>query len=108
MRAMYGGAVDPEAAMLGEDELVALARSEVSRLYGITEAPRFQHVVQWERAIPQPLLGHGDRATRIERGMALLPGLFITGAGLRGVAFADAAQNGARTGKQAAEWLARR
>jgi oxygen-dependent protoporphyrinogen oxidase len=98
LRAIYGGAVDPEAARLGDGELVALAREEVGRLHGITAAPTFTHVVRVPRAIPQYELGHRDRVARIDRAIRALPQLAITGFGLRGVAFADAASDGVRTG----------
>lgn len=105
MRAMYGGQVDPGAAELDEAELVALAREEVGRLYGITTAPLFREVVRWPQAIPQYEIGHPERVARIERAVAALPGLFITGFGLRAIAFSDAAANGLRCGEDALGFL---
>ncbi|MFI5280745.1 MAG: protoporphyrinogen oxidase, partial [Gemmatimonadales bacterium] len=106
VRSMFGGAVDPGAGLLSEAELVALATDELARLFGITAAPRFVHVVRWPRAIPQYELGHLDRVARIERAVARQPGLFITGNALHGVSFADAAVDGLRCGERAAKWLA--
>jgi protoporphyrinogen/coproporphyrinogen III oxidase len=107
IRAMYGGAVDPDAGQLPAPELLNLARTEIARLYGFVAPPVFERVAQWPRAIPQYELGHVDRVRRIERGLAAFPGLFITGNGLHGVAFADAAAHGLLAGQQAAQWLAR-
>lgn len=106
IRAMFGGAVDVGAGALGEAELLALARAEVSRLYGITAAPGFVHVVRVPRAIPQYELGHLERVARVEHALESLPGLAMTGFGLRGVAFADAATDGVRSGERVVEWLA--
>lgn len=106
IRAMFGGAIDPAAGTLDETALIALARDEARRLYGIAAPPRFVHVVRWPRAIPQYELGHLDRVARIEGAVEALGGVFITGNGLRGVAFADAAVNGLRCGERAAEHLA--
>lgn len=106
LRAMYGGSVDPAAGALAEDKLLALARAEVARLYGITAAPRFARVVRWARAIPQYELGHLDRVARVERAVAALPGLGIAGNGLHGIAFGDAAASGVRAGERAAAVLA--
>jgi oxygen-dependent protoporphyrinogen oxidase len=103
---MYGGAVDPETAGLPEDELLILAREEMSRLYRLTAPPVFEHVAQWPRAIPQYEMGHLERVARIERRIAALPGFFLCGNGLYGVAFADAAESGIRAGERAARWLA--
>ena len=105
IRAMYGGAVDPQAGSLAEDEVLALARAEAERLYGITRAPRFSRVVRWPRAIPQYELGHLDRVARIERAAAALPGLAVCGNGLHGIAFGDAATSGVRAGEQAVRYL---
>jgi oxygen-dependent protoporphyrinogen oxidase len=104
IRSMFGGAVDPSAAMLPEPDLVALAKSELARLFAITASPRFAHVVRWPRAIPQYDLGHIERVARIEGAVARRPGLFITGNALRGVAFADAAVDGFKCGERAAAY----
>lgn len=108
VRAMYGGAVDPEAGALPAGELSALARAEVARLYGVVDAPVFEHVAHVPRAIPQYEIGHLARVARIDVAIAALPGLSITGNGLRGVAFADAASDGVRTGEAALLRLAAR
>jgi oxygen-dependent protoporphyrinogen oxidase len=107
MRVMLGGAVDPAVGAMSEDAVVALAREEVARMYGITAPPSFQHAVQWPHAIAQYELGHLARVERIERAVARLDGLFIGGSGLHGVAFADAAASGVRCGTQAGDYLRR-
>ncbi len=108
VRAMFGGAVDPEAGALSETALAALARAEIARLYGMTEAPVFEQVVRVPRAIPQYEIGHAARVARIADAIAALPGLSITGNGLRGVAFADAASDGVRVGDAAVQQLGAR
>jgi oxygen-dependent protoporphyrinogen oxidase len=107
MRVMLGGAVDPAVGDMSEDAVIALAREEVARMYGITASPSFQHAVLHPRAIAQYELGHLARVERIERAVARHDGLFIGGSGLHGVAFADAAASGVRCGNQAAEFLRR-
>ena len=108
IRAMYGGGVDPQAGTLTPGELATLARAEVARLYGIEAAPCFEQVVQWPRAIPQYELGHSARVTRIDEMTAALPGMFITGSALHGVAFPAAAAHGVQTGERVVEWLSAR
>jgi protoporphyrinogen/coproporphyrinogen III oxidase len=105
VRAMFGGAVDPEIGALSEVELAALARTEIARLYGMTDAPVFEHVVRVPRAIPQYEIGHTARVARIADAIEALPGLSMTGNGLRGVAFADAASDGVRVGDAAVREL---
>jgi oxygen-dependent protoporphyrinogen oxidase len=105
VRAMFGGGVDAEAGAMSESELVALARAEIARVYGITAEPVMREVYRWPRAIPQYELGHVQRVDRIERAVAGLPGMFITGYGLRAIGFADAAVNAVRCGGAAGAWL---
>ncbi len=107
VRAMFGGAVDPDAGALSETDLAALAREEIARLYGLTDAPLLEQVVRVPRAIPQYEIGHSARVARITDAIDALPGLSITGNGLRGVAFADAASDGVRVGDTAVRQLAR-
>jgi oxygen-dependent protoporphyrinogen oxidase len=106
IRAIYGGAIDPEAATLGESGLAALAREEVRRIYGLESPAGFTRVVRWPRGIPQYELGHLDRVTRIEGALDRLPGVFAAGSGLHGISFPDAAASGVRSGERAARWLA--
>jgi hypothetical protein len=44
----------------------------------------------------------------VERAEQSMPGLGVTGFGLRGVAFGDAAADGVRTGERIGRWLAAR
>lgn len=105
VKAMFGGSADAAAGTLDEPALLSLAHAEVNRLYGIADDPVFAHVVRWPHAIPQYEMGHLDRVARIERAVAALPNAWITGFGLRGVAFADAASGGIRTGEAVARGL---
>lgn len=101
IRLMLGGAVDPDAGRLSEGEAIALARAEVSRMYGIAAAPRFERAVRWPRAIAQYELGHLARVSRVESAARALGGVVIGGSGLHGVSFADAAVSGVRCGTEA-------
>jgi oxygen-dependent protoporphyrinogen oxidase len=97
--------VDPDAGALSDAELIALARSEAERVYGITAKPVHARAHRWARAIPQYDLGHLARVARIERGVEALRGLYITGFGLRAIGFSDAAVQAVRVGERAAAWL---
>ncbi|MEZ4654354.1 MAG: protoporphyrinogen oxidase [Candidatus Eisenbacteria bacterium] len=105
IRMMYGGAVDPEAGRLDEGEIAALARRELVQAIGLDAAPIFQHVLRWPRAIPQYEIGHLARIARIEDRVRTHPGLFLTGNGLRGIAFARAGADGLVQGRAAGEHL---
>ncbi len=105
VRAMLGGAVDPAAAELGDEDLLHLVRHDLSRLMGLGDTPSFHRIVRWPRAIPQYELGHGARVTRIEGSLAERPGLFMAGNGLYGIAFGKAAAAGVGRGEAAARYL---
>jgi oxygen-dependent protoporphyrinogen oxidase len=105
IRAIFGGGVDAAAGAMSEAEVVSVARTEIARIYGITAAPMMEEVHRWPRAIPQYVVGHMPRVERIERGVSGMPGLFISGFGLRAIGFADAAVNAVRCGERVGAWL---
>ena len=100
VRAMFGGAVDPEIGGLDERDMIALAKSEIARLYGVTAPPLLESAVRIARAIPQYEVGHASRVATVERAAQRVGALDVTGFGLRGVAFGDAAADGYRTGER--------
>ncbi len=106
VRAMLGGSVDPEVAALDDAALVELVRDELARIFGLSSAPVFAEVTNWRRAIPQYDLEHPSRVARIEAALEHVPGLFLAGNGLHGVAFSKSAVTGMRQGRRAALWLA--
>ncbi len=86
LRAMIGGALDPEAAALDEAELVATVRAELQRAMGITAAPERTWLFRQRLGIAQYPAGHLARLARIEARLAAHPGLFVAGQSYRGVA----------------------
>jgi len=105
VRAMLGGAIDPDIALLDDVAVLAVAEREVRSIYRLAEAPAFTRVVRIARAIPQYERGHAVRVNTVEGAVRALPRLDVTGFGLRGVGFSDAAADGARTGARMAARL---
>ena len=106
VRAMLGGAVDPDAGDLGDVRLVETVRRDLQALMGIDESPIFEHIARWPRAIPQYLVGHRERVAALEECQARLPGLFLAGNALDGIAFGKAALRGVQMGEKALDFLA--
>lgn len=76
-----------------DDELVIReARAELRRVLGIEAEPTAVHVFRWRDAFPQYLVGHLHRVAAIER--ALPPGVWVTGAALRGLGLPDCVRQG--------------
>lgn len=94
IRVLLGGAFDPEISALDAEDVIAVAESEVSRLYGLSMPPTFRRARLWPKAIPQYELGHGARVSRIEFELARTPGLFLAGNTLYGPSFGKAAARG--------------
>ena len=105
VRAFLGGAVDPATATLADADLITTVRADLQRLLGITEQPLFSEVVRWKQAIPQYEIGHPERVRAIDEEVQQIPGLFLAGNSLHGIAFGKAAAAGVRAGRSAAEYL---
>ncbi|MBZ5497928.1 MAG: protoporphyrinogen oxidase [Acidobacteriia bacterium] len=88
-RSMLGGAGDPDALKLSDEELWRTLRSELGALVGIGSDPAFMRVYRWERAIPQFTLGHIGRRARLEELTRQRPGLHLVGNAFYGVGLND-------------------
>lgn len=84
-----GGATDPEAARLGDDELVRIVHNDLKRALGITGEPRRLPITHYERAIPQYVIGHAARIAKLETVLRNYSGLRLIGNYLHGVAIGD-------------------
>ena len=89
LRAYVGGAGREAVLEQSDDGLVSLVRAELRAMMGITEEPVLARVYRWPRAMPQYLVGHLERLAAIDERLARWPGLFLTGAGYRGVGIPD-------------------
>jgi oxygen-dependent protoporphyrinogen oxidase len=107
LRTLIGGARAPALAALDEEQLVQLARAELSAVLGIQAPPVFVQVFKWPQAICQYTPGHRERLDLIQRQLALLPGLFLTGNAYRGVALNDCTHNATLIADQVADYLHR-
>jgi len=105
LRAFVGGARDPEVMSRMDGELVSAAQHELGRLLGIRGEPIFSKLHRWDRANAQHDVGHLDIIAAIDRRLAALPGLFVTGSGFRGVGVPDCVADARATGAQVAQWL---
>ncbi len=105
LTSFVGGQRQPDLAALAEDEIAAIARAEHRVLLGASEAPLFQVVTRWPRAIPQYTLGHLARVGRAEAASRALPGLFFSANWKGGVAVGDCIRNGHRVAADTAAYL---
>lgn len=102
MRAMIGGAHDPEAVGLGDDELIAIVREDLGTTMGLYAEPILTRVYRHRTGIAQYTVGHRTRLDRIEATLRGLPGLWVTGSSYYGVSMNACIQ---KAGEQANEIL---
>ena len=104
-RSMFGGSVDPEAAGLGDAQLVDLTLRELRRTAGIDAEPTYTSVARWPHAIPQYAPGHPRRVARVEAALDPIDGFYLAGNALHGVGLSRAIAVGAECGEKAVRLL---
>lgn len=85
MRVMIGGAHDPGAVDLDDEELMTVVRADLFATMGLSVAPVFTRIFRHRRGIPQYTTGHLDRLQRIDAALERHDGLFVAGNSYRGV-----------------------
>ena len=105
VRAFVGRNGDGRALELDDRELVAAVRRDVARLAGVDGEPEHAEVCRWVRGVPQYDVGHLERVERIERLAGQFGGLFLGGAGLRGMSLADCLAQAERAAEACLKWL---
>ncbi len=96
LRTMIGGAQSPELAMLDDEALVRTVMKDLKPIVSLKADPDMISVYRWEKAIPQYMLGHGEKLALIEERLKNHPGLYITGNACRGVGINDCVENSYR------------
>jgi oxygen-dependent protoporphyrinogen oxidase len=95
-----GGARQPKAAALPEDEVVDLVRGDLKSLLGITREPDVVQVKRWAKAIPQYNVGHLGIIDAIESCEKSVHGVFVSGNFRGGVAIADCVSQAQETSER--------
>lgn len=108
LRVFVGGALDPEAMQLADDELGKLALAEVGDLLGARGDPLLTRVERWAGAMPQYHVGHLARVARIDSGLARHPGLALAGAAYTGVGIPQVIASGQAAATRCLEHVADR
>jgi oxygen-dependent protoporphyrinogen oxidase len=86
LRVMIGGAHDPAAIDLDDQELVETVLGELRITLGLTGEPCLTRVIRHPSGIAQYNLGHGARLEGHEEMLRRLPGLSLAGSAHYGVA----------------------
>ncbi|MCL4819160.1 MAG: protoporphyrinogen oxidase [Vicinamibacteria bacterium] len=105
LRGFLGGARDPDVLRMADHSLVAAVIGDMRSHLGLSGAPLFSRVYRWPQTTPQMTVGHFGRMEQIDRLTGTLPGLFLTGAGLRATGIPDCYGDAVKTAEAARAWL---
>ena len=103
LRSFLGRAGIEASAQLDDDEMIAVVRSELREIMGITAEPELAEVFRWPRGMPQYKVGHVDLVARIEEGVARVPGVELAGGAYHGIGIGDCLREGAAAAERVLE-----
>jgi oxygen-dependent protoporphyrinogen oxidase len=103
LRGFLGGVRDPGVMKLGDEEMVATVKRDMAGVLGLRGEPVMTRVFRWPEGTPQLEVGHLARMAAVEEEVASVPGLHLTGAGIRSTGIPDSVADGTRAGEAAAE-----
>jgi len=89
LRSMFGGATNPGAIDLSDEEVLKRTMHDLKKIMGISAEPDFVRIFRHARAIPQYTPGHARRLAAIEGRLKGQNGLFVTGNAFFGVGLND-------------------
>jgi oxygen-dependent protoporphyrinogen oxidase len=105
LRSMMGGATNPEAVQLTDEQVQILVQADLERIMGITCTPEFVRIFRHKRAIPQYVVGHAQRLDAIEKALAQHPAIILTGNAYRGIGLNDCVANARKAAEQVMDVL---
>ena len=100
LRNMIGGAKSPELAMLDDNAIIGAVFDELMSIISLKGEPDMVRIYRWEKAIPQYVMGHGDRLKFIDESLKSYRGLYLTGNSYRGIGINDCIENAYKLAEQ--------
>jgi len=107
VRVFIGGACQGEYLERSDDQLMDIARTELSELIGVRGEPVLSCVRRHQRSMPQYQLGHLELVDSIDTQVAQLPGLALAGNAYRGVGIPHCIHSGEQAAEQIATMIAK-
>lgn len=103
LRGFLGGARDREVMGLSDTEMVETVKRDMQEVLGLRGQPLMAQVFRWPGGTPQLEVGHLERMAAVREEVDSVPGLHLTGAGIRSTGIPDSIADGTRAGEAAAE-----
>ncbi len=89
LRSMMGGATNPQAVSLSDEEVRTRTMADLRQIMGIDCEPEFVRIFRHPKAIPQYVRGHAQRVAGVMEQLGQLPDLVVTGNAFSGVSLND-------------------
>lgn len=102
---MMGGAHDPDAIRLSDEEAVSAVRGEIEKTMGNRAAPVFRRIFRHPKGIPQYMIGHPARLEALESRLLSLPGLFVSGNSYKGISVNSCVEEAPRIAESVLDFL---
>ena len=95
IKSMVGRAGDRRWLTMSDQQIIEGVRADLSTMLGIHARPFETFVQRWPKAMPQYVVGHAERLESIDRQVADIGHLHLTGAAYRGSGLAGCATQAA-------------
>jgi protoporphyrinogen/coproporphyrinogen III oxidase len=105
LRVFVGGYRNQEVALMDDNDLLKVVKSELSDLFGISATPSMACIHRWIEDRPQYSMGHLDRVKGIEDRLTGHGGLFIAGCSYHGIGVGDCVASGMSASRAAISFL---
>ncbi len=106
LRAMIGGAHDPGAILLTDEEIRAQVLGDLRLTMGLEAEPLFTRVYRWRLGIGQYTVGHQERLDRIHGILAGTPGLWVAGSSFYGISMNNCIEKAGHQAREILSYLA--
>ncbi len=106
LRVMIGGAHDPEAIDLEDEQLLSIVRRDLATTMGLEAEPKTTVIFRHPAGIAQYEKGHQARLDRIEQRLMAHPGLSLTGSSFYGISMNACVEAAERQAAEVAAFLA--
>ncbi len=100
LRVICGGSLDSEFASLSSQAALEVVKHDLQKTLGITVQPILVQEARWDKGIPQYILEHPTRMSRIQTLLEQSPNLYLAGNAYRGVGVNDCIREAEKTVKQ--------
>lgn len=105
LRTFVGGVNNEGLVSLDDEEMLRIVQEELRDIMGVEGDPIRTRIYRWEKSMPQYLVGHGERLSRMEERVSLLPGIFITGCAYKGIGISDSVHDAEIVAEKAVDYL---